>query len=120
MNIRAIRGAICLTEDSVEQMISAVPDLLTQMFNRNGLSSEDLISVLLTCTPDLVSGFPATAARSLGWKDVPLMCAVEMNVSGSLPKVVRAMMHVHSSVPRSGINHVYLRGAEALRLDIAQ
>ena len=87
---------------------------------RNELHSEDLISILFTATPDLVSEFPALAARELGLGDVPLMCATEIAVPHALPRVLRLMAHVDTDRSRSEVQHVYLRGAVALRRDIAQ
>ena len=85
----------------------------------NQLNSDDLVSILLTCTPDLVCAFPAAAVRRAGITDVPLMCAQEMNVTGALARVVRVMIHVDLDTPRSDVQHVYLRGAEVLRVDLA-
>ena len=79
-----------------------------------------VISILFTATPDLVSEFPALAARELGMGDVPLMCATEIGVAHALPRVLRLMAHVETAKPRAEIQHVYLRGAVALRRDIAQ
>jgi chorismate mutase len=81
---------------------------------------DDVISVLFTVTPDLTTEFPALAARKIGFQDVPLLCATEIPVPGALPRVVRLMMHVDTDRSRREIQHVYLRGAAALRLDIAQ
>ena len=92
--------------------------MLGEMLRRNGLTSEDVVSVLLTSTPDLRSGFPAAGARALGFTDIPLICAQEIDVAGALPRVVRAMMHVECEAPRAAIEHVYLRGAEVLRADL--
>ncbi len=118
MPVRAIRGAVCLDEDDSGEMRSAVAELLTEMLTRNGISTEDVVSVLLTSTADLVSAFPAVAARDCGFADVPLMCAQEIEVRGALPRVVRVMMHVDCDLPRARIEHVYLRGAEVLRPDL--
>lgn len=120
MSVRAIRGATQLTADDFQEMSEAVVELLTEMFDRNEVRNEDLISILFTSTPDLQCGFPAAAARALALGDVPLMCASELNVPGALPRVVRVMMHVESDRPRGGLVHVYRRGAEVLRLDLAQ
>lgn len=120
MKVRAIRGATCLQADDASEMADAVVELLTELLNRNGLSTDELISVLFTATPDLHSAFPAAAARSLGLGDVPLICAQEIDVAGALPRVIRVMAHAHTDLERSDIRHVYLRGAEALRQDIAQ
>ena len=84
------------------------------------LSADDIISILFTATPDLTAEFPALAARKIGFQDVPLLCASEINVPGALPRVVRLLMHVETGKPRAALQHVYLRGAAALRLDIAQ
>ena len=120
MAVRAIRGATHLTADDAEEMRDAVVELLTAMLERNGLTAGDLISVLFTATPDLVSTFPAGAARALDIGDVPLICAQEIDVPGAMPRVVRVMAHVESDLPRSRVAHVYLRGAEVLRADLAQ
>lgn len=120
MGIRAIRGATQLSADDPAEMGEAVQELISAMLERNGLAAADLISILLTATPDLTSTFPATAARGLGLGDVPLLSAVEVDVPGSLPRVVRAMAHAESDIPRAQIQHIYLRGAEVLRQDLAQ
>ena len=118
MTLRAIRGATCLQADDPVEMAEAVAELFGQMMARNEVGDADLVSIFLTCTPDLVSGFPAAAVRTLGYHDVPLMCAQEMNVRGALPRVVRVMAHVDSELARADVQHVYLRGAEALRADL--
>lgn len=120
MSIRAIRGATCLQRDDATEMAEAVTELLHEVMSRNSISADDFVSVLFTSTPDLHSAFPAAAARGVGLADVPLICAQEINVTGAMEKVVRVMVHVQTSKSRSEIKHVYLRGAEALRQDIAQ
>ena len=99
-------------------MREAVGVLLCEMLDRNSLSAACVVSVLLTSTPDLRSGFPAAGARDVGFTDIPLICAQEIDVEGALPRVVRAMMHVETDIPRSAVEHVYLRGAEVLRADL--
>lgn len=116
--IRGIRGATCLQVDDAREMTDAVCELLGEMLTRNGVAVGDVVSVILTCTPDLTSAFPAAGARAFGLTDTPLMCAQEMNVEGALERVVRILAHVDSDVPRSDIHHVYLRGAEVLRQDL--
>ena len=101
-------------------MAEAVVELLGEMFVRNGVSNLDIVSVLFTATPDLKSAFPAAAARQMDLADVPLICAQEIDVTGAMPRVIRVLVHTESELPRSEIKHVYLRGAEALRQDIAQ
>jgi chorismate mutase len=90
------------------------------VMSRNDLTTDDVISVLFTTTPDLTAEFPALAARKIGFHDVPLICAAEIAVPGAMPRVVRLMAHIETDRARSAIQHVYLRGAAALRLDIAQ
>lgn len=118
--MRAIRGATCIERDDADLMREAVMELLGEMLARNSIDRDRLVSVILTGTPDLTSSFPAAGARALGLVDVPLICAQEMDVSGALERVVRVMMHADIDTPRAEIRHVYLRGAEVLRQDIAQ
>jgi chorismate mutase len=120
MAVRAIRGATQVDADDREQVLEATRELVSAVLERNALEHEDVISILFTATPDIVSEFPALAARELGFGDVPLMCATEMNVPHALPRVLRLMAHVEVDKPRDDIQHVYLRGAVALRRDIAQ
>lgn len=118
--MRAIRGATCLERDDAELMREAVVELLGEMLARNSIDQEQLVSIILTGTPDLTTAFPAAGARELGLVDVPLICAQEMDVVGALERVVRVMIHADIDTPRAEIRHVYLRGAEVLRQDIAQ
>jgi len=119
MAVRALRGATTLDEDTAEQMQIRVKALLAAMFERNALGPDDVISVVLTATPDLHSAFPATAARAAGLDDVPLLGAQEVDVEGALGRCVRVMMHVETERPRSELQHVFLEGAVKLRPDLA-
>ncbi|MGJ6963194.1 chorismate mutase [Streptosporangium sp. G11] len=118
--IRAIRGAIQVGANDRDEILSGVTELVTEVMGRNRLTTDDVISVIFTATPDLTAEFPALAARKLGFHDVPLICASEIDVPGALPRVVRLMAHVDVERSRQDIQHVYLRGAVALRVDIAQ
>lgn len=120
MAVRALRGATRLVEDDFEEMRDAVVELLQAMFDRNEVNTADLISIIFTATPDIHSGFPAAAARTLALGDVPLFCASEMNVTGALERTIRVMAHFETDRSRASLQHVYLRGAEVLRLDLAQ
>ena len=120
MSIKAIRGATCLQADTAAEMSGAVTELLTEILGRNSLTGDDLISVLFTATPDIHSAFPASFAREIGLTDVPLICAQELDITGALSLVIRVMAHAQTSATKSEIKHVYLRGAEVLRQDIAQ
>jgi chorismate mutase len=120
MTVRAIRGAIQIEADEREAILEGTAELVLEVMARNDLTTDDVISVLFTATPDLTAEFPALAARKIGFHDVPLICASEIAVPGAMPRVVRLMAHVETDRPHSEIQHVYLRGAVALRLDIAQ
>ena len=120
MTVRAIRGATQLDEDDRDHLLASVTELIEAVMDQNGLDRRDLISMILTATPDLHSEFPAVAARGLGIGDVPLLCAQELDIDGAMPRVIRVMLHVESDRSRDDIRHVYLRGATALRKDLAQ
>ena len=120
MAVRAIRGAVQVDANDRAAVLDGTTDLVTEVMTRNGLVTDDVISVLFTATPDLDAEFPALAARKIGFQDVPLLCAAEIAVPGAMPLVVRLLMHVETDKPRSAVQHVYLRGAAALRMDIAQ
>lgn len=120
MRVKAIRGATQLSVDDPALMAEAVTELLSELFTKNGIQKVDLISIFFTSTSDLTSDFPAAAARKLDLGDIPLICASEIEVVGSLERVVRVMVHVHSDRSHGEIKHIYKRGAEVLRRDIAQ
>jgi chorismate mutase len=118
--VRAVRGAVQVADNDRDEILTATAELVTEVMARNELTTDDVISVIFTATSDLTAEFPALAARQLGFQEVPLLCGAEISVPGAMPRVVRLMMHVETDKPRSSVQHVYLRGAAALRLDIAQ
>ncbi|MGA8845672.1 MAG: chorismate mutase [Nocardioides sp.] len=120
MALRAVRGATQLDDDDREQMLARVSEMVLDVMASNGLVVDDFISVIFTATSDLVSEFPAYAARQLGFGEVPLICARELEIAGSMPRVVRMMAHVETDLPRADITHVYLHGAAALRSDLTR
>lgn len=120
MAVRAIRGATALSADDRDEMVEAVVELLRELLQRNAITTEDLVSIIFTATPDLHCEFPAAAARTLSLGDVPLLCAQELAIVGAMPRVVRVMAHVNTERPRDQVQHVYLRGTETLRSDLAQ
>jgi chorismate mutase len=101
-------------------MLERVAEMVTDVMASNGLDVDDFISVIFTATSDLHSEFPAYAARRLGFGEVPLICARELEIAGSMPRVVRMMAHVETDLPRADITHVYLHGAAALRRDLTR
>lgn len=120
MSVRAVRGATQLVADTREQMLDRVAEMVTEVMSANRLEVEDFISVIFTATSDLVAEFPAYAARQLGFGEVPLLCARELEIEGSMPRVVRMLAHVETDLLRADITHVYLHGAAALRTDLTR
>jgi len=118
-SVRAFRGATQLSVDSKAEMREAVVELLQEVLKANSISFDDLISILFTATPDLQSDFPAAGVRELGLVDLPLICAQELDVNGSLPRTIRLLIHANSSLTRGEVTHKYLRGAVVLRPDLA-
>jgi chorismate mutase len=118
--VRAIRGATQLESDDREHMLERVAEMVTGVLAANELAVDDFVSIIFTATSDLVSEFPAYAARLLGFDDVPLICARELEIEGSMPRVVRMLAHVETHLPRSEITHVYLHGASHLRRDLSR
>lgn len=120
MLLRAIRGATTVDRDDREEIVSETAVLLREMMSRNGLAKDDLVSILFTSTPDLVSEFPAAAARGIGISDVPLICAREIDVKGAVPRCIRVMMHVYTDKGYGELRHVYMRNAHQLRTDLRE
>lgn len=119
MIVRGIRGATTVDRNEAEEIIAATRELLTEMVRRNQVAAEEIASVFITTTDDLDAAFPARAARSFAdWTYVPLMCAREIPVPGSLPRCIRVMMHVNTSRSQREIEHVFLREAVRLRPDL--
>ena len=79
---------------------------------------EELASAIFTVTDDLHSTFPAQAARQMGWSLVPMMCAREIPVPGSLPRTIRVLVHWNTELAQNQIKHIYLRDAVKLRPDL--
>jgi chorismate mutase len=118
--VRGLRGATTCDENTADEINDVTQELLTEMLQRNGVGHDDVISVLFTTTPDLTAAFPATAARGIGFGDVPLLCASEINVPGAMPLTVRVLMHAYTERDRSDLRHVYLRNAPSLRDDLPE
>ena len=117
MACRGVRGATTVDVDEREVVLRATRELLALMIHLNDIHKEDVASAIFTTTPDLSSAFPATAARQLGWLDVPLMCAHEIDVAGSVTMCIRVLLHWNTSRTQSAIQHVYLKEAQRLRPD---
>jgi prephenate dehydratase len=115
----AIRGAISVEEDRPERIADATRELLGTIVERNSLEIDEVANVIFTLTSDLTAAFPALAAREMGWVDVPLLCASEIPVPGSLPRCLRVLVQVELRAPRRLDTHIYLRKAVSLRPDVA-
>ncbi|GAV23343.1 chorismate mutase [Carboxydothermus pertinax] len=114
--VKGIRGAITVTENSAEAIEEQTKKLLTEIFLQNNLKKEKIISIFFTLTPDLNAQFPATAARKAGLTEVPLLCAQEIAVPGSLKKVIRILILTYLPENQK-VHHLYLEGAKVLRPD---
>lgn len=119
VSVRAVRGATQLEVDEREHLLARVAELVGEVLHRNQLVQDDLISVVFTATSDVRSEFPAYAARQMGMTDVPLLCARELEIEGSMPRVIRLLAHVETPLTRDEVVHVYLHGAAGLRRDLA-
>jgi chorismate mutase len=118
--VRGLRGASTCAANTPEEINDVTQELLLSMLERNGISHDDVISVLFTTTPDLTASFPATAARGVGFGDIPLLCASEINVPGAMPLTVRVLLHAYTERARDELRHVYLRNAGSLRDDLPE
>ncbi len=116
MRLQALRGAVTTDRNDAEAILEATEQLVREVMERNALGKDEIVSCIFTCTEDLDAEFPAVAARRLGLGSVPLLCAREIDVPGSMPRVIRLLAHCYlSGEPR----HVYLGEAVNLRTDLA-
>ena len=120
LRIAAVRGAIQVPVNRAEAIRASTARLLEALVLKNGLRPDRIVSAIFTATPDLTADFPAHAARKLGWTDVPLLGATEVDVPGALPRVVRVLLTVEAPPSRRRLAPVYLDGAEALRPDLTR
>lgn len=118
--VRALRGATTVDLDEADQVRARTIALLQEMVERNGIDHDDIISVLFTATDDIHSIFPAAAARDIGFGDIPLICARELDIVDSASLCIRVLMHLNTSLSRSELRHVYLEGASGLRDDLPE
>jgi chorismate mutase len=118
MPMRGIRGATVICKDEPEEIFAATRLLLRAIIAANpALRQEDIASIFFTVTEDLQSAYPAKAARELGWKEVPMMCAREIPVPGGLPMCIRVLIHWNTSLAQAEVQHAYLGAAASLRPD---
>jgi chorismate mutase len=120
MSVRAIRGATQVGSNDPVSIGEGSKELMAAILAANDVAIDDVISVLLTASPDLNAAFPASAAREIGFQSIPLLCAQEIDVPGALPRTIRVMLHCNTSRSILEIEHIYLHGASILRKDLAQ
>jgi chorismate mutase len=121
MGVRGVRGAITVNENNAEEIFQATKQLVEEVIRQNELEAEQIAAVFITVTTDLNADFPAKAVRSVsGWDLVPLMCATEVPVPGSLDKCIRIMMLANTDLTAAEIHHVFLGNAKKLRPDLIQ
>jgi chorismate mutase len=112
---RGVRGATFVDEDTPQAILAATRELLAAIAEANAIATEDIASAFFTSTADLRSAFPARAARELGWTDVPLLGATEVDRPGGPPRCIRVLLHWNTSRRQDEVVHVYLRGSDAMR-----
>ncbi len=113
----AVRGAVQADANESEAIVGATTELVRELLERNQLEPAAMVSCLFTTTDDLDAEFPAVAARSLGLEAVPLLCCREIPVPGSMPRVIRAMVHYYAPAGHASA-HVYLGATQDLRTDL--
>ena len=121
MQVRGVRGAITVKEDSESEVLQVTDTLLRKMIQENEIEPEQVASVFISVTDDITNAFPARAMRAIdGWSYVPVMCMKEMTVPNALQKCIRIMMHINTNKGQREINHIYLEEAVSLRPDLVQ
>jgi chorismate mutase len=120
MRLQALRGAITCDANTADEIGEKTRELVGELLARNDIAHDDLVSMIFTATEDLTAQFPATAARALGLGDVALLSARELSIEGSLPRVVRVLVHCYTPRSRDELHHVYLGAARSLRDDLPE
>jgi len=118
MKVRGIRGAITVEHNDDREIIAATEELLKLLVDKNRVKADDIAAIIFTTTSDLTAAYPAKAARNLGYRQVPLICAQEIDVEGGLPRCIRILMLVNTELGPDDITNVYLKGAAVLRQDL--
>ena len=113
----ALRGATQAESNDAEAIIGATEELMREMIDRNDLDADSMVSCIFTATSDLDAQFPAVAARNLGLSAVPLLCAREIEVPDSMPRVIRVLLHYYAPAGHEPA-HTYMGEAKRLRADL--
>lgn len=118
--VRALRGATTLDRDEADHLVDRTQELIHQLFERNDVVEDDLVSIVFTATSDITCGFPAAAARAAGFVHTPLLCAQELEVDGAIDRCVRVLVHTYTERAKADLRHVYLHEARQLRTDLPE
>jgi chorismate mutase len=118
--VRALRGATTLEMDERTHLLERTQELIAELFARNGLDEDDLVSIVFTATGDVHSAYPAEAAREAGITHVPLLCARELEIDGGIARCVRVLVHAYTDRDARELRHVYLHAARQLRTDLPE
>jgi chorismate mutase len=114
----AVRGATQAEANDPGAILAATEALMRELIERNGgIEPEEMVSCLFTTTEDLDAEFPAVAARGLGLESVPLLCCREIPVPGSMPRVIRVMLHFYAPEGHAPV-HAYIGETQKLRADL--
>ena len=117
MRLFALRGATSVDANESAPILAATEELMREIMARNRIGPADVVSCIFTTTDDLNAEFPAVAARRVGFERVPLLCAREVPVPGSLPMVIRVLIHYYADEGHQA-THVYQGEARRLRRDL--
>jgi chorismate mutase len=120
MPCRGLRGATTADSNTADAIAAATRELLERLIEANGLNPDDVAAAIFTTSPDLNAAYPASAAHALGWRDVALLCAREIDVPGGVERCVRVLILWNTDKRARELIHVYLNGAVRLRPDRAQ
>jgi chorismate mutase len=118
--VRALRGATTIEVDERDHLVERTQEVIAELFRRNDMTEDDLISILFTATGDVHSAYPAEAAREAGITHVPLLCARELEIEGGIARCVRLLVHAYTDRGVHELRHVYLHGARQLRTDLPE
>ena len=117
-NLWAVRGATTIPKDDVTEILNSTEELLLELIEINDMRFADIVSIIFTVTQDIISEFPAVAARKIGLSDTPLICTQEIPKPGSLPLCIRVLIHFYTDLQKSEIRSAYLHEAVNLRPDL--
>lgn len=118
--LRGIRGATTVKANNRTSIVEQTAELLTKLVEKNKIQLEDIGAAIFSATPDITAAFPAAAAREIGWEEVPLFGAQEMDTDFGPLMCIRVLILLNTDKPQKDIHHVYLHGARVLRPDLVK